>query len=236
ATGAELYVGHGTVWVNGDNGYIAMQVSGLEVLPGAGLTDSGDSQDEMLKKQQTQIELAHKQLDEEVRRKEVEFSHSRAINVFPKLAAYCKKSVHKTFYPNSRFIIICYERNNSLEGVHSNTVFCYPDKIISDWHEGLDKKEVARDIEALMVDVSSISEMMIDCLKVSPDLFPYFDAFLVDGGVDGGNVNYWDYIKMYYSYLLGLGDEEKYLNMSSCFRFSDGVVNEQWNQVGNLLS
>ncbi|SEO47805.1 hypothetical protein SAMN04490369_11064, partial [Vreelandella aquamarina] len=30
-----------TVWVNGDNGYIAMQVSGLEVLPGAGLTDSG---------------------------------------------------------------------------------------------------------------------------------------------------------------------------------------------------
>ena len=42
ATGAELYVGHGTVWVNGDNGYIAMQVSGLEVLPGAGLTDSGD--------------------------------------------------------------------------------------------------------------------------------------------------------------------------------------------------
>jgi hypothetical protein len=27
--------------VNGDNGYIAMQVSGLEVLPGAGLTDSG---------------------------------------------------------------------------------------------------------------------------------------------------------------------------------------------------
>ncbi|MCD1653064.1 hypothetical protein K7I16_17415, partial [Halomonas axialensis] len=40
-TGAELYVGHGTVWVNGDNGYIAMQVSGLEVLPGAGLTDSG---------------------------------------------------------------------------------------------------------------------------------------------------------------------------------------------------
>ncbi|RBI65031.1 hypothetical protein DQ400_19730, partial [Vreelandella sulfidaeris] len=29
ATGAELYVGHGTVWVNGDNGYIAMQVSGL---------------------------------------------------------------------------------------------------------------------------------------------------------------------------------------------------------------
>ncbi|MDM7482877.1 MAG: hypothetical protein P3W96_012840, partial [Halomonas sp.] len=42
ATGAELYVGHGTVWVNGDNGYIAMQVSGLEVLPGAGLTDSGE--------------------------------------------------------------------------------------------------------------------------------------------------------------------------------------------------
>jgi hypothetical protein len=41
ATGAELDVGHGTVWVNGDNGYIAMQVSGLEVLPGAGLTDSG---------------------------------------------------------------------------------------------------------------------------------------------------------------------------------------------------
>ncbi|MEH6602377.1 MAG: hypothetical protein V7732_04010, partial [Halomonas aquamarina] len=30
-----------TLWVNGDNGYIAMQVSGLEVLPGAGLTDSG---------------------------------------------------------------------------------------------------------------------------------------------------------------------------------------------------
>jgi hypothetical protein len=29
--------------VNGDNGYIAMQVSGLEVLPGAGLTDSGKS-------------------------------------------------------------------------------------------------------------------------------------------------------------------------------------------------
>jgi hypothetical protein len=29
--------------VNGDNGYIAMQVSGLEVLPGAGLTDSGDT-------------------------------------------------------------------------------------------------------------------------------------------------------------------------------------------------
>jgi hypothetical protein len=27
--------------VNGDNGYIAMQVSGLEVLPGGGLTDSG---------------------------------------------------------------------------------------------------------------------------------------------------------------------------------------------------
>jgi len=27
--------------VNGDNGYIAMQVSGLEVLSGAGLTDSG---------------------------------------------------------------------------------------------------------------------------------------------------------------------------------------------------
>jgi hypothetical protein len=27
--------------VNGDHGYIAMQVSGLEVLPGGGLTDSG---------------------------------------------------------------------------------------------------------------------------------------------------------------------------------------------------
>ncbi|WP_336275340.1 hypothetical protein, partial [Vreelandella indica] len=41
ATGAELYVGHGTVWVNGDNGYIAMQVSWLETFLGAGLTDSG---------------------------------------------------------------------------------------------------------------------------------------------------------------------------------------------------
>ncbi|BCB71276.1 hypothetical protein HMEPL2_16270 [Vreelandella aquamarina] len=48
ATGAELYVGHGTVWVNGDNGYIAMQVSGLEVLPGAGLTDSGFTHDTLL--------------------------------------------------------------------------------------------------------------------------------------------------------------------------------------------
>ncbi|WP_176243742.1 hypothetical protein, partial [Halomonas sp. CSM-2] len=47
ATGAELYVGHGTVWVNGDNGYIAMQVSGLEVLPGAGLTDSGNYEREV---------------------------------------------------------------------------------------------------------------------------------------------------------------------------------------------
>ena len=41
ATGAELDVGHGTVWVNGDIRYIAMQVSGLEALQGAGLTDSG---------------------------------------------------------------------------------------------------------------------------------------------------------------------------------------------------
>ncbi|WP_139839382.1 hypothetical protein [Halomonas sp. CSM-2] len=31
--------------MNGDNGYIAMQVSGLEVLPGAGLTDSGQLKD-----------------------------------------------------------------------------------------------------------------------------------------------------------------------------------------------
>lgn len=31
ATGAKLDVGHGSVWVNGDNAYIAMQVSGLEV-------------------------------------------------------------------------------------------------------------------------------------------------------------------------------------------------------------
>ncbi|BBM06146.1 hypothetical protein HAALTHF_48990n [Vreelandella aquamarina] len=44
ATGAELYVGHGTVWVNGDNGYIAMQVSGLEVLPGAVSRIQGDCQ------------------------------------------------------------------------------------------------------------------------------------------------------------------------------------------------
>ena len=41
ATGAELDVGHGTVWVNGDIRYIAMQVSGLEALQGASLTDSG---------------------------------------------------------------------------------------------------------------------------------------------------------------------------------------------------
>ncbi|TDV87325.1 hypothetical protein BDK62_1391, partial [Halomonas alkaliantarctica] len=32
---------HGTVWVNGDIRYIAMQVSGLEALQGASLTDSG---------------------------------------------------------------------------------------------------------------------------------------------------------------------------------------------------
>jgi hypothetical protein len=36
--------------VNGDNGYIAMQVSGLEVLPGAGLTDSGINQSRFLKR------------------------------------------------------------------------------------------------------------------------------------------------------------------------------------------
>jgi hypothetical protein len=42
ATGAELDVGHGTVWVNGDIRYIAMQVSGLEALQGASLTDSGE--------------------------------------------------------------------------------------------------------------------------------------------------------------------------------------------------
>jgi hypothetical protein len=41
ATGAELDVGHGTVWVNGDIRYIAMQFSRLEAFLGAGLTDSG---------------------------------------------------------------------------------------------------------------------------------------------------------------------------------------------------
>ncbi|MDM7480637.1 MAG: hypothetical protein P3W96_001260, partial [Halomonas sp.] len=59
ATGAELDVGHGTVWVNGDNGYIAMQVSGLEVLPGAGLTDSGINKkatDQLEKQQKTRSE------------------------------------------------------------------------------------------------------------------------------------------------------------------------------------
>ncbi|WP_218927810.1 hypothetical protein, partial [Vreelandella glaciei] len=39
--GAELDVGHGTVWVNGDIRYIAMQFSRLEAFLGAGLTDSG---------------------------------------------------------------------------------------------------------------------------------------------------------------------------------------------------
>jgi hypothetical protein len=43
ATGAELDVGHGTVWVNGDIRYIAMQFSRLEAFLGAGLTDSGYS-------------------------------------------------------------------------------------------------------------------------------------------------------------------------------------------------
>ncbi|WP_258035668.1 hypothetical protein, partial [Stutzerimonas stutzeri] len=33
--------------MNGDIGYIAMQVSGLEVLPGAGLTDSGTKKNEV---------------------------------------------------------------------------------------------------------------------------------------------------------------------------------------------
>ncbi|WP_170968167.1 hypothetical protein, partial [Halomonas sp. 15WGF] len=42
ATGAEFDVGHGTVWVNGDIGYIAMQVSGLEAPQGGSLTDSGE--------------------------------------------------------------------------------------------------------------------------------------------------------------------------------------------------
>jgi hypothetical protein len=43
--------------VNGDNGYIAMQVSGLEVLPGAGLTDSG--------RRQTAIEIQEKIIEAE---------------------------------------------------------------------------------------------------------------------------------------------------------------------------
>ena len=43
ATGAEFDVGHGTVWVDGDIGYIAMQVSGLEAPQGGNLTDSGFS-------------------------------------------------------------------------------------------------------------------------------------------------------------------------------------------------
>jgi DNA-binding transcriptional LysR family regulator len=43
ATGAELDVGHGTVWVNGDIRYIAMQFSRLEAFLRAGLTDSGDN-------------------------------------------------------------------------------------------------------------------------------------------------------------------------------------------------
>lgn len=44
ATGAKRDVGHGTVWVNDDIRYIAMQVSRLEALQGVSLTDSGISQ------------------------------------------------------------------------------------------------------------------------------------------------------------------------------------------------
>ncbi len=40
-TGTELDVGYGTIWVNGDIRYIAMQFSRLEAFLGAGLTDSG---------------------------------------------------------------------------------------------------------------------------------------------------------------------------------------------------
>lgn len=40
ATDGELDVGHGTVWVNDDDGYIAIEVRGLEVLKGVSLTDS----------------------------------------------------------------------------------------------------------------------------------------------------------------------------------------------------
>ncbi|GAA5178450.1 hypothetical protein GCM10023342_28950 [Modicisalibacter zincidurans] len=47
ATGAEFDVGHAMVRVNGDNGYIAMQVSGLEGFQGTGFMDSGDSQGDL---------------------------------------------------------------------------------------------------------------------------------------------------------------------------------------------
>ena len=45
ATGAEFDVGHGTVWVNGDIRYIAMQFSRLEAFLGGDLTDSGKKED-----------------------------------------------------------------------------------------------------------------------------------------------------------------------------------------------
>ncbi len=41
ATGAEFDIGHGIVRVNGDSGYIAVRISGLEDFQGADLTDSG---------------------------------------------------------------------------------------------------------------------------------------------------------------------------------------------------
>ncbi|HAA46647.1 MAG TPA: hypothetical protein DCE28_14430, partial [Halomonas sp.] len=45
ATGTELDVGHGTIWVNGDIRNIAMQFIRLEAFLGAGLTDSGYIED-----------------------------------------------------------------------------------------------------------------------------------------------------------------------------------------------
>ncbi|NYS80528.1 hypothetical protein HZS80_23020, partial [Halomonas glaciei] len=57
-TGAELDVGHGTVWVNGDIRYIAMQFSRLEAFLGAGLTDSGAMPDAYVDSH-TQTELVY---------------------------------------------------------------------------------------------------------------------------------------------------------------------------------
>ncbi|MGC3874314.1 hypothetical protein ACPF7Z_13715, partial [Halomonas sp. GXIMD04776] len=66
--GAELDVGHGTVWVNGDIRYIAMQFSRLEAFLGAGLTDSGGHEHDLPRLMVDVLETVNAQVDEDLRR------------------------------------------------------------------------------------------------------------------------------------------------------------------------
>lgn len=167
-----------------------------------------DSQNDMLVKQDQQLELTQKQVDEEERRRQVELAYTSSFKIFPPLLDSLSKDLEQDLWPENRFEREIFEEIHKVgirRGYRNYELITEFESYVSGV-DALEDDDVFDFCERLFFKLDKVYCFLVDNIEIEDNLKDYFDIYL-DGNFNP-LVSYYFFIHCYHAYLIGCGQDE----------------------------